>query len=372
MGRSHSLASGKGRLAATLGVLSLVLLASAVPARSQSRQRPSQSRTLRFTEPMTAPILVGTVLLEDGSPPPESVVVQRVCGGSPPVPEAYTNTKGRFSIDLARDPSLQLDAEYGLSSRAQERDLSGCELRADLPGYSSDAIDLSMRRGLDNPDVGTIVLRRLEGVTGSVFSMTALRASRDARRAFEKGHELVMDEKLDQAREEYEKAVRLAPGFASAWYELGLVHEMQHRVEDAHAAYGEAVAADSEYVKPYRRLSTLAFDAQRWQEVAETAGRIVELDPVSYADAHLQLAAASFFLGEVERAERGAREAIRLDSGGSIPNARYLLGVVLLESGDHPGAAQYLREYVAMASPGPDVERAEALLAQLGAASTDR
>jgi len=313
-------------------------------------------------------LLVGSVVLEDGSPPPEPVLVQRLCAGQPPRAEAYTNASGQFTIELGRDSTAGLDAEFGASGAGDTRDLAGCELRADLTGYSSDAIDLGARRVMDNPNVGAIVLRRLEGVTGSVFSRTALQASREARRAFEKGHRLARDEKLDEAREEYEKAVRLAPGFATAWYELGLVHEMQKRVEEARTAYRRAVAADPEYVRPYRRLSSLAFDGQRWGEVVETAGRVVELDPVSYADAHLQLAAASFFLGRTAVAERSARDAIERDPKGFVPNARYLLGVILLEKGDHPGAARLLREYVGLAAPGPDVERAKSLLEQLGAA----
>lgn len=313
-------------------------------------------------------LLAGAVVLEDGSPPPEPVVVQRLCGGGPPVAEAYTNASGQFTIELGRDGTVGMDAEYGVSGSAGPSGLAGCELRAALTGYSSTAIDLGTRRVMDDPNVGTIVLRRLEGVTGSVFSRTALRASRDARRAFEKGRDLAKDEKLDEACDQYEKALNLYPEFASAWYELGLVREMQHRNEDARAAYREAIAADPEYVKPYRRLSVMAFAEQRWEEVAETAGRVVELDPVSYVDAHVQLAAACFFLGRIETAESSARAAIERDARGAAPNARYLLGVILLQTGDNAGAAQYLREYVAMAAPGPDVDRAKALLEQLAAA----
>jgi Flp pilus assembly protein TadD len=321
---------------------------------------------------MSPHLLAGSVVLEDGTPPPEPVVVQRVCHGAPPIPETYTNARGQFTIELGRDSTVRLDAEYGMAGGPDLTDLMGCELRAELTGFSSDAIDLGARRVMDNPNVGSIVLRRLEGVTGSVFSRTALRASREARKAFERGHELAADEKLDEAREEYEKAVRLYPEFATAWYELGLVHQMLHRIEDARAAHREAVAADPEYVKPYRRLSTLAFEEMRWEELAEVAGRVVELDPVSYADAHLHLAASSFFLGRLATAESSARQAIELDPEGAIPNARYVLGVVLLDRGEYAEAAESLREYLAMAAPGPDVDRAASLLEQVEAAGAER
>lgn len=352
--------------------LALGLLALAVPSSAQAPTRgQAPRRTLEFSQPASPMLLAGVVVLEDGTPPPEPVVVQRVCHGGPPVAEAYTNSKGQFTIELGRDSTAGFGAEYGSTGAVDVHELMGCELRAALTGYTSDAIDLGARRVMDDPNVGEIVLRRLEGVTGSVFSTRSMRASQEARKAFEKGRKLAKDEKLDEARDEYEKAVRLFPEFASAWYELGLVHEMQHQPEDARAAYDRAIVADPEYIKPYRRLSMLAFEEQRWEEVAEMAGRIVELDPVSYTDAHIQFAAASFFLGNAEAAERSARTAIDLDAAGAAPNARYLLGVILLQKGDYPGAEEYLGQFVAMAAPGPDVDRAKSLLEQIAAAGDD-
>src|SRR5438128_9176356 len=110
----------------------------------------------RFPEQQARPIfLSGKVMLDDGMPPPDSVVIERVCNGNPRA-EAYTDSKGRFSFQLGQNAAMMADASNstatggmggnpsggsGTRSRGQtlgERDLSGCDIRASLPGFRSD------------------------------------------------------------------------------------------------------------------------------------------------------------------------------------------------------------------------------------------
>jgi hypothetical protein len=59
------------------------------------------------------PIFIsGKVMLEDGTPPPETVVIERVCGGIAR-PEDYTDSKGRFSFEVGRNQGMFNDASYG-------------------------------------------------------------------------------------------------------------------------------------------------------------------------------------------------------------------------------------------------------------------
>ena len=72
-------------------------------------------------------------------------------------------------------------------------------------------------------NVGALVLHRLDGVSGSAFSPTTLSAPRAATSAFHKGVEALLEEdsKHKQAIRHLEKAVRLYPQFAAAWWALG-------------------------------------------------------------------------------------------------------------------------------------------------------
>lgn len=353
------------RLAMGLALASVPVLAQA-PGGGQAQQ------PLRFPEISRPVLLAGQVLLEDGTPPPEPVIVTRSCGGRP-IPQGYTDSNGRFSFEMGRNPSTMMDVQNSgatvssLGGGFNPSNLQGCELRAVATGFSSDAIDLSGRRLLESPDVGVIVLRRLEGVVGSVFSATTLLARKEVREAFEKGRELARKQKYDEAIGEYEKAVRSEPRFAAAWFELGLVHQIQNHPREAEEAYRKAVAADPEFVKPYRQLAFLAFHEQKWQEVLEATDRLLWLDPVSYPGAHYFDSVAHFQMNDLEAAERSARKATTLDPERTIPRAHAVLGAILIERQDYAGAAEQLRAYIELAPPGPDVDQARAMLEQLEA-----
>ncbi len=96
--------------------------------------------------------------------------------------------------------------------------MRGCELEANAGGFHSDRVDLSEHRALDNPDVGVIVLHRIGSAPAVSVSATALSAPRDARKAWEKGVQLLRPEQWDPAgsEREFEKAVRIYPKFAEA------------------------------------------------------------------------------------------------------------------------------------------------------------
>ena len=149
--------------------------------------------------------LTGSVMLDDGTPPPEPVKIERICNGSPRA-QAYTDQKGRFSFQISQTATVMQDASEGASGVAgapgaatgladsvgptqpQERDgpdlvLANCDLRAVLSGFRSDTVALGLRRLMDDPNVGTIVLHRLADVEGSAVSVTSLQAPKDAHKA---------------------------------------------------------------------------------------------------------------------------------------------------------------------------------------------
>ena len=66
----------------------------------------------QFPEMRRPIFLSGKVMLEDGTPPPEPVIVERVCNGTPR-PEGYTDRKGRFSFELGRNTHMMADASVG-------------------------------------------------------------------------------------------------------------------------------------------------------------------------------------------------------------------------------------------------------------------
>ena len=306
--------------AALATAMGTILTAGSVAGQASTGHGAARDRSSGFPRSTGRVFLSGRVVLEDGTPPPEQVLVQRACDGRA-IPQGYTDAEGPVQLRAGSQSGGWRSMPRTRSSKppSRQRDLTGCELRVQLPGFYPAARDLSGRRVLDSPDVGTLVLRRLPGVQGSIFSPTTLQARKDARAAFEKGRALGRDKKLDEARKEYEKAIRIAPGFAAAWYRAGPRASDAQPPADARKAYGEALLADPRFIKPYRQIAFLSFNEQKWPEVVETTDRWTSLDPVSYPEAYFFNAFANFYLNRLDAAERSAREVVKLDSDAVDP-----------------------------------------------------
>lgn len=354
-----------------------------LPTPREPQREPDWRQQQPWPELQRPIFLSGRVVLEDGTPPPEPVVIERICNGQPR-PEAYTDSRGRFSFQLGQNSALMADASvntaadpfgdptrrsqgtgFGQTRAISERDLIGCELRAVLPGYRSELIPLAGRRLMDNPDVGTIVLRRLGKVEGTVISATTLNAPKDARKAYEKGLEAAKKKKFDEARKQLERALQIYPQYAVAWYELGRIHQEQNDREKAREAYGKALEADARFMKPYLQLALLSAQDRNWQEVADTTDRLIKLDPFDYPLAYFFNSVANFNLRKLDAAERSAREGIKLDERNQIPKMRHLLGVILANKQDYAGAAELLRTYLPHAANPEESELVRKQLAEI-------
>lgn len=335
--------------------------------------------------------LSGKVMLEDGTPPPDSVVIERVCNGSVR-PEGYTNSKGHFNIELGRNNTIMADAStstglddgiFGRSSGAggrpsmggfggattgiNERDLMGCEIRATLPGFRSESVNLSGRRFMDNPDIGTIILRRLANVEGYTFSMTTALAPKEAKKSYEKGLDLIKKKKLPEALAEIEKATTAYPKYAIAWYDLGRLYEAQKRPDDAARAFESSIAADGKYVKPYMNLAYIQAQRKEWDKTAETSAKGIKLNPFEYPQLHYINAVSNYNLGKLDDAEKAAREASKLDAKGQMPRVDQLLGVILAQKNDIKGAKESFANYLKKDPDSADAQQVRAQLARLDA-----
>ena len=353
----------------------------------------------RFPDMGPRPIfLSGKVMMEDGGPPPEPVTIERMCSGNSPRPEGYTDSKGHFSIELGRNQGMFADASTGGSDfgdsfptaggqrntgmggmgmpgggRAiSERDLMNCEIRASLPGFRSDVVSLAGRRSLDNPNVGTILLKRLANVEGLTTSATTLMAPKEAKKAYDKARDLMRKKKPEEALKEYEKALGLYPKYAVAWYELGLVHDTAQRDAEAQAAYAKSLEADPKFIKPYMSIAAALVREKKWQEAAATTEKAIKLNPYDFPGAYLYNSLANYNLQQMDAAEQSAREGMKADKDHRMPKLAHILGVVLAQKQDFAGAAENMKLYLKHAMPGTgdvdvvkkQLEQVEGMLSQ--------
>jgi tetratricopeptide (TPR) repeat protein len=357
------------------------------PTAPSNPTSPGRSNIPSFpgTQPGTTPdfsdrpiFLSGKVVLEDGTPPPEPVVIQLVCRGNPRG-IAYSDAKGNFSADLSeRNRTVLADASetsgdlpIGVtpgSTRGAcpgEPNLMGAEVQAYLAGYRSDVVNLGSRRSMDNPDVGTLVLRRLANVEGLTISATSRMAPKDAQKALAKGREDATKQKWQEAEKQFEKAVEIYPKYAAAWFDLGRMQQEQKDLEGARKSYAQSLAADPKYVNPYLQLASMAAAEQKWQEVADDSDRLLRLNPVDFPQAWFFNSLANYYLGKRDEAEKSAREGISHDPAHHFPRMSYLLGVILSQRRDFAASAENLRDYVRYAPRAADVDQVKKQLADV-------
>jgi len=309
--------------------------------------------------------LTGRVVLSDGAALPEPAKIERVCTGASRV-AAYTDLKGRFSFNLGQSQELA-DASQapgtGPATRgARNRPILDCELRISLPGFRVETVPLSDSRYLDNLDLGTIILRRIANVEGLTVSATSALAPKDAKKAYEKGLEAAGKKNPAEARKDFEKAVEIYPRYAAAWFELGRLSEDKEQFDDARKSYGQAVGADAKYIPPHERLAWIGLREQKWQAVAENSDAILRLDPIDYPDAYYLNGVGNFQLGNLDAAEKSAREALTRDTAHKNVRTPYLLGLILAQKGNYAEAIPLLRAFL---EQNPDVSDAANIREQL-------
>src|SRR5215471_20376508 len=240
----------------------------------------------------TQPLFIsGKVLVEGQGAPPEPVVIERVCNGVARR-QGYTDAKGSFQFQLDQAASFQDASENTNSGNdvppntqaidAMKIKYQGCEIRAVLSGFLSSSTPLRLQGSTWQYDLGTIFLKRMENVSGTTISATSYNAPSDARHAYEKGRKAFDERKFADAEKELSKAVKIYPGFASAWSLLGDVHQQQKLLDQATSDYTQALAADSHFVNPSFGLALVAVQQKRWQDAIQLTDQVTRMNAAAF------------------------------------------------------------------------------------------
>jgi tetratricopeptide (TPR) repeat protein len=117
----------------------------------------------------------------------------------------------------------------------------------------------------------------------------------------------------------------------------------QHHNDEAKIAFMHASAITS-------------LQERKWQDAADLSDRVLHLNSANYPSAYYLNAMANLHLGNLDQAEKSAREAIRLDSARRNPRTSYVLGLVLAEKRQFKQSAELLNAYLNALPDAPDAE----------------
>jgi hypothetical protein len=274
-------------------------------------------------------IIKGKVTMPDGSPPPFTVGVERVCSdsqGSAPGP--ITDKKGEYLWRMDVDP---------LRSRA-------CFIRATHPGYTSTTIDISALNGYTNTvtTMDTLVLSNRASDPYGIVSSDSNVPGR-AGSPWKAAMKALDTSNFPEAVTQMQAAVAAAPKFAVGWHALGVVQEKQQKLTEAREAYEHAIEADPKMFQAYVTLARLCLKTKDWQGAAKASDALIKADSKkTYTEIYLHQAVARYALKDLDGAATSAQQAIQL----KIPRAEYVLGRTLEAKGDAAGAREHISKYL--------------------------
>jgi tetratricopeptide (TPR) repeat protein len=323
--------------------------------------------------------IAGSVIQEDGTPPPMGTEIEMECG-SAKTREATADSGGRFgfmvgsnnrigrvmpdaSDNISQDTydsnmgnrSLLLtDTSSSLRGRQLSTRLIGCELRAQSPGYQSTSVRLGSGSVFGYNEVPAILIYRMSRVQGTSVSYASLLAPKKAKKLVEQATRALQKNRYDEAEALAKSAIEIYPKSAEAWYVLGQVYQTQQRYQDARDSYMKAVDADSFFVRPYIKLAWLESQTQNWQAVAERSNKALELDPIAFPETYFLNALAFYNLHDLQSAEKSARNGERLDFENQFPRMHLILANIFAIRQDTHGYIEELRNYLKVAPKAGD------------------
>ena len=84
---------------------------------------------------------------------------------------------------------------------------------------------------------------------------------------------------VDQARKQYEKAVKLNPKYSEAINNLGTIHYSKKNYRRAISQYNKALKVSPNSASIYSNLGTAQFARKRYEEASESYQKALSLDP---------------------------------------------------------------------------------------------
>ena len=149
--------------------------------------------------------------------------------------------------------------------------------------------------------------------------------------------------KLDEAIAAYREAIRLKPGYAEAHNNLGNALGEQGKHEEAEKELREAVRLKPDYAEAHSNLGNALGDQGKLDEAVAAYREAIRLNP-DLAEAHYNLGVALGEQGKLDEAVAAYREAIRLNP--DYAEAHYNLGNELRKQGKTEEAIAEYREAI--------------------------
>jgi len=289
---------------------------------------------LLFGSPVAAQFIVsGSVVYEQNQQAADRVVVVLRNFTDMAINQTTTDTLGQFSFSVPR-------GVYYLSIRhAGHMDVNH---RVEVGVFSTQGIMLSLRRLPGKKD---------SVATGPPLPAEYLKIPADARKEYEQGMKLFQqDGKLAEGLARLRKATDLHPQFALAHYGTGLVLLDLDRLEEARDSFERAIAHNEKLVPAYFPLGAILNQQRKFVEAEKLLRRGIEIKEDIW-QLHFEFGRAVGYQGRWEVAEKSALRAAELNA--AAPKVQLLLANIYFELGKDELALAAAEEFLRLAPTDP-------------------
>ena len=253
----------------------------------------------------------------------------------------FTNSMGSFQFDDLRNGDyVLLITVDGYEQLMQEVTVEGPVMGLDIALRWLDAVDAS----------------NAKGNTVSAHELSVPGKARDAK---EKGMGL-LDEKSDYkgAIAEFERALKIAPGYYEASLQMGIAYSKLGDNVGAEQVLQKTLTMNSNYADAYGALALVLDNEKKFEEAEPVARKAAELDPGSW-EANYELGRALYGLDRSAEAEPRVQAAIKLNPGDGPMHL--LLANIHVKLHNYPALLDDLNAYLKIMPSGTDAEQARQL-----------
>ncbi len=299
-------------------------------------------------------ILRGTVVMKDGTPPPKSVGIQRICS------DTYGDVPGPITDKKTGKFIWQMDTDNLLTRT--------CRLEATMAGYVSSSIDISDLNGfLDTAKVLPPLVLSLGGADPRTIMEKDDDVPAAARQAWKGLVKALKVSDLDTLIAQAKLVTDAAPKFARGWQTLGIAYEVVGNAPEAKDAYDHAVELDPKMTLAWVTLSRMDVLAKDWQGALKASENVQRLDTKKiYSEVYLHRAVAQYGLGQLDAAEASARQLLKEDPNERKSRGEFVLGVILAAKHDDAGAKEHITRYLTLNPTPQDLDQIKAYVQLLG------
>jgi len=118
--------------------------------------------------------------------------------------------------------------------------------------------------------------------------------------------------RLDEAREQFEEAIKLLPDDNRSYYNLGLVYHKKGQLKKALEYFSRSVSLNPASMRAHYNLATIYLQQRKWDLAIRHYVKVNELDPET-AMAHYNLGMAYAMQGKLNPAVSAWQKALQLD-----------------------------------------------------------